>query len=228
MRQTITCPKCDQKVRVPDDRGELQVKCPKCDLKWFWAPEDSAGETTDAKEQPSKLRSFFSKMKNAVTGSSAELRLETQGNPIVGSSITVITHVAVGDQPVKIRGAYLTVRAEEVVTLPWSKILTREQLNAHSSSTSSSSIDELLFQLKRASDFTHFEPIIDQRREIAAAQMLEANKEYAFACQVDFASGSQPTFKGRVIEHIWTLQANLDVLTVDPKTPRVQLDVRAS
>ncbi len=226
MRHTIACPKCDQKVRVPNDRGELQVKCPKCELKWFWSPESETAGASE--EQPSKLRNFFSKVKNAVTGGSAELSIETQGSPLIGASIVAVTHVKVGDQPVKIRGAYLTLRSEEIVTLPWSKILTREQLNAHTSSPSTSSgIDDLLFQLKRSSDFTHFETIVERRREIATAQTLEPNKEYAFACNIDFASDARPTFSGKVIEHLWTIQANLDVRTVDPKTPRYQLDVRA-
>jgi hypothetical protein len=33
----IECPKCFQRLRVPNDRGNLRVTCPKCGKKWEWS-----------------------------------------------------------------------------------------------------------------------------------------------------------------------------------------------
>lgn len=35
----ISCPKCEQKLRVPSNRGELNITCPKCKQDWLWSSE---------------------------------------------------------------------------------------------------------------------------------------------------------------------------------------------
>src|SRR5947209_3805488 len=46
MTVDITCPVCNQKLRVPTDKGELSVRCPKCRHAWDW-PTKAAHQDSD-------------------------------------------------------------------------------------------------------------------------------------------------------------------------------------
>jgi hypothetical protein len=45
MTDIIACLVCDQKLRVPMDKGDLSVRCPRCGCAWDWSPEGT-GKTT--------------------------------------------------------------------------------------------------------------------------------------------------------------------------------------
>jgi hypothetical protein len=38
MPVVLTCPRCNQKLRIPTDKGDLSVRCPKCRHAWEWSP----------------------------------------------------------------------------------------------------------------------------------------------------------------------------------------------
>jgi hypothetical protein len=40
MTDIIACLICEQKLRVPMDKGDLSVRCPKCGYSWDWSPKE--------------------------------------------------------------------------------------------------------------------------------------------------------------------------------------------
>jgi DNA-directed RNA polymerase subunit RPC12/RpoP len=66
VKTIINCPSCKAKVRVPSDRGRLQVKCPNCAHQWFY-PE--AAETIGVPFKCAQDGSAFTVMLQRLTSS---------------------------------------------------------------------------------------------------------------------------------------------------------------
>lgn len=212
MKATILCPKCDQKVRVPSDRGEIKVKCPKCELKWLW----EGGE----EEEPSKVRSFFSKVKNSFTGGGADVSFGRIEKIVMETPFVVKLNIKVGELPIKTKGIYLEIKNQEIVNLPWRKVMSQEQINQRSSNV----IGAAYMSTK---DFTHSETLFHKKWTMASNQTLEAHKEYAFAIQVELKD-ALPSYKGKTIENNWSINAYIDSKGVSPKTGWYDIEVNAT
>src|SRR5262245_60462579 len=47
MKTILNCPGCQQKLRVPTDKGSLlQLRCPKCAHSWDWSVKEAVGQVS--------------------------------------------------------------------------------------------------------------------------------------------------------------------------------------
>jgi hypothetical protein len=52
----ITCVKCPQQLRVPNDRGRIRITCPACGTKWEWTPDEgSSSQSAGADRRREKM-----------------------------------------------------------------------------------------------------------------------------------------------------------------------------
>lgn len=211
MNETISCPSCGQRVRVPANRGELQVKCPKCQLRWIW------GAQPVKEQEPEGVSRFFKKVVNAFTGGSAQLELDLKSKPYIGQDVEIWINIKVGDLPVEAAGIYFELRAVESVTLPWGKVLSIDELAARRASPNLTSL---------GASFDHSETVFERRWKLGSEQTLAAHQTYRFKHRFELPAETKPSFEGKLIKHQWQMNSYLEVSTRNPKTGWHLLDVR--
>lgn len=99
MAETIVlpCPKCEQKLRVPIDRGVLTLTCPKCRHRWDWEPPiNQGGGCRGAKRTPPQGRETRRDPVRRMMGSRRRVRT---GQVVPGVAIVVIVFVYFFSRP---------------------------------------------------------------------------------------------------------------------------------
>jgi hypothetical protein len=138
--------------------------------------------------------SFFSNIKNAITGGAAAVQLTAPAAAKRGDTIAVtISATAKGTGTVK--GVYLVVRATESAHVQHTAMVNGQ------SRTETVSGSKITYETKIA---------------IAPGFQLEEGKTYSWQGQAPIPPNTNASFKGQLAQHVWELQAGLDMTGNDP------------
>lgn len=207
MKVVIRCPRCAQRVRVPDERGEIQVLCPSCDLKWSWAPGVTPSpEASD--ESSGGVGRLWKKVKNAVTGGSADVLIRAPKTLILGEPFSVEVGVHVGDMPIESKGIYVQLHATESIDLPWRKILRSDEFRRRPDTP----------LILRRDDLEYNEVIEKHRWTLAAGSFLPAGAHFEFEREIDLSPGVPTSYRGKNARLDWALNAYVHLSFAKPKS----------
>lgn len=209
-RMVIKCPQCAQKLRVPSDKGEIQVTCSSCNLRWFWTPPSA-----DQEAPASGIGSIFKKMRNAITGGSANILLkQVEGTPSPGETLTLTFIIQVGDLDVQHGGFFMDVQRTEGISTGLEKVRRNSLLHEPSDFASLKLFTQDLYR----SNFKHVETFNSESYQMDVPQQLRANREYAAAVRWLIPENALPSFEGHIISNQWYVQAYLKTTGSHPKT----------
>lgn len=148
---------------------------------------------------------FFDKIKaakNALTGGAAEVFVEPQ--PAVRGQPAAVNIRVVAKANFKADGIYLLVRSRERAELEDKDWEDGEQSRETVRGTRTS---------------------YEKRFEAGGAQELAEGQEYSFAAEITIPADCNPTFRGRMIQHGWEIQAGVDATGNDPDSGWQPLEV---
>lgn len=216
-KTVIKCPQCAQKLRIPSDRGEIQVTCSACGLRWFWEPP-AAPDAPAA----SGVGAFFKKVKNAITGRSANILLkQVDGVASPGEAITFTFIIQVGDLDVQHGGFFMDVKRQEGIITG----LDRVRMNTLFHEPSDFDVLKKFSQETFSSNFKHAETFNHETYQMEVPQLLRANHEYAAAMCWHIPESALPSFQGHIAFNTWHAQAYLKTSANNPKTDWYQLTI---
>jgi hypothetical protein len=136
---------------------------------------------------------FFGDLKNKVTGGAATVQV--QAPPVQRGKSCPIRITATAKANGKVNNVYLLVRAVEMA-----QIRDRDTIDGKSQT-----------ELVKGSR-TSFET----RIPVAGAQDLQNGQSYEWQAQLELPHNAQPSFTGQMINHVWEIQAGLDMPGNDP------------
>ena len=157
--------------------------------------------------------SFFSKIKNFVTGGGAKVSLDVVGKAERGSALLVRVTADVGDADLDIDHAKVKIIASEKVSIP----------NVEVANKVANETDEDDPTDKKT--VRHSERTFDRDKNLTTATTLNANETYTWEAEIDIPSDALPTFRGRNAKHEWSVMAFLAVRGNDPDSGWVEFDV---
>lgn len=208
MPETIVkCPGCNQKLRVPDDRGALFVTCGSCELRWEYSPPD----TGDKEQSKSGLLNWLGKAKRSLTGDVADVMITELEEASEHSPAGVQVDVTVAEEPVKIKSVTLELICAEIVKLSSDSI--RRKIGVEYENI--------------AGDFVHRERVFESDLKLSGPMNLAADSTRVFPGSIGIPSTARPSFEGRCISNRWAVRAVLDTSSglVNPKSKWRQLTV---
>ncbi len=145
---------------------------------------------------------FFGKLKNAVTGGIASVRLELpearRGEPLL------VRVLATAKSEGEIKAVYVKVRATE-------------RAEVRDTDFNEGEIEREIVRGYRTS--------YEHKVEIAGGEQLEEGQEYSWEGEIQLPADVGPTFRGRMIEHRWEIQAGLDAFGNDPDSGWIDVEV---
>ncbi len=143
---------------------------------------------------------FFSKIKNAVTGGEAQVTIQFEpAQPAPGATVAVkVTATSTGGE-VKSKGAFVDLRAEEVV---------RYRVQG-----------ERMDRSDTHKTFNHAFPL-------APAFELGEGESLEFEGQVTIPAEAQPSYNGTKATHGWKLRGRIDTFGNDPDSGWQPLTVK--
>lgn len=85
MRTTtiVACPKCGQRIGIPEDSNTVHVTCPKCTAEWDWQAQGSSGRSTTS------TRAAKPRHRPAQTGAYEPRHSEPTNPPLRGKRLVV-------------------------------------------------------------------------------------------------------------------------------------------
>lgn len=149
---------------------------------------------------------FFDKLKaaaNSVTGGGATVTVEI-GTAVRGQPVPFRVR-ATAKADLKITSVYLLVRATEHATV--------RDTDARAGGGTKS-------ELVRGREESY-----SSRVDVTGQTTLASGAEGAWEGTLTLPVSAQPTFRGRMIQHTWEVQAGLDTFGNDPDSGWVQIDV---
>jgi len=151
---------------------------------------------------------FLSRLKSAVTGSGAKVRLEII-EPNLREPFMVKVIAEVGDNELEINKVYLLLRAEEEVEIPNLDIAVQE----------SDGFSVRNEDVKAETETLRLEI------EVSGAETLESNQTYEWKCEIVLPEDALPTFHGVNAHHAYAIQAGLDCFGNDPDSGWQEVDI---
>lgn len=145
---------------------------------------------------------FFSNLKNAVTGGAASVSVQAPAT--ARGQILPVKIEAVAKSSSTANSVYLLVRASEVATVK----------------------DTDFHGTKATTETVHGrKTTYETRIQIAGATKLEQGQTYRWEGQVPIPPQLNPTFTGQMIQHVWEIQAGLDMTGNDPDSGWIPIQV---
>jgi hypothetical protein len=145
---------------------------------------------------------FFSDLKNKVTGGAATVTVQVAPARRGQSSNVLVTVQAKSN--IKASGIYLLVRAIETCQVKDTDYQDGKRR------------EETVYGRR-----TSYETKI----QVAGAQQIAEGSTQSFECQLAIPSNANPSFDGKMIEHIWEVQAGVDMTGNDPDSGWVRFEV---
>lgn len=147
---------------------------------------------------------FLNKLKSAVTGGSATVSLEVDGDVHRGDPATA--HIRIeGNQDLEYNGIYLLVECHE-----------------------EAKFEELEFEdgeIERDTEHAR-RKVFSERFEIAEAGELSEGDEMELTATFTLPEDANPTLRGEIIFNTWRIQAAVDAFGNDPDSGWVEMTVR--
>jgi DNA-directed RNA polymerase subunit RPC12/RpoP len=220
-REVIECLQCHKKLRVPSDRGEIQVTCPHCTLRWFWTPpvRQEEAEHDESKEgASSRLAGLFGKAVSRVRGTSAVLSIEhCDGKFEPGGHIDVTVLVNVGAHETTMKELFVEIEAREVMNIPWSAIRSKASTPANVLAREFAAGSTPSFPWP-AGEMTYEYTTFSSKLVLSQGKVMASHAEEAFTASMPWPKDIHPSYKGERIEHLWTLRAVMSLTGTNPKT----------
>lgn len=146
---------------------------------------------------------FFSDLKNKVTGGGAQVNIQVP-TVVRGQAAPVRIEVTAKANG-KVNAVYLLVNAVETCEVKdsdWNGTKhTTETVRGRKTS-------------------------YDNKITVAGPFELQAGQSYSFDARLELPTNVNPSFDGKMIEHVWTIQAGLDMTGNDPDSGWVKFEVR--
>jgi hypothetical protein len=137
---------------------------------------------------------FFSNLKNSITGGAAEVQVEAPQTLARGGSAAIRIR-AVAKANASVSAVYVLVRASENAKL-------RDTDYADGKS--------------RTETVHGYKVTYETRIAIAGPQQLQEGQTYQWEGVLQLPAAANPSFDGQMINHVWELQAGLDMKGNDP------------
>ena len=174
----LSCPRCDQPLRVPVDRGVLRLKCPLCRVKWDWDPSSPTRIALDYYEllQVSP-NADLDVIDAAYRRLARKHHPDTSNDPLAGRTMALLNEAASVLTDVGKRGAYDATRAGSDVRRQRPGSQTPRPSDSSSSATTSgvnrqpkdSDVDELGAHTRQPEVTIEASTTPDSRRRISSS-----------------------------------------------------------
>jgi len=148
---------------------------------------------------------LFDKLKsaaNAITGGAATVTLEV--GPVTRGEPTEVQVAAMAKSNVKMNGVYLLVRCTEKADFMETEFEDGE--GEHEEERGQ-------------------ERVFETKIDVAGPDELQEGEEYSWSAQLNLPSDVNPTFRGKIIENTWEIQAGIDAFGNDPDSGWREIEV---